>query len=146
MNELLHDTSKFRKLKIDPGKDYNFIHNQELHISKELREMNNNGALLDSVYNEINPSGTIPSVIYGLRFKPLINNMPKLRPILSAINSPTYKLSKYLNDILKPFTTNQYTVKDSFSFAHDIQKLDTAYFMASLDVDSLFTNIPSKKP
>jgi hypothetical protein len=36
-------------------------------------------------------------------------------------------------------------VKDSFSFAYDIQKHETANFMASLDVDSLFTNIPLKE-
>ena len=71
--------------------------------------------------------------------------MPKLRPILSAINSPTYKLSQYMNKLLKPFTTNQYTAKDSFSFTTDISKQDTAMYMSSLDVDSLFTNIPLKE-
>ena len=44
--------------------------------------------------------------------------------------------------MLKPFTSNKYTAKDSFSFAHDIQMQDTSQYMASLDVDSLFTNIP----
>ena len=43
---------------------------------------------------------------------------------------------------MKPFTTNQYTAKDSFAFTEDIRKQDSAKFMASLDVDSLFTNIP----
>jgi hypothetical protein len=83
-------------------------------------------------------------VLYGLAkvHKPTVNNIPKLRPILSAINSPTYKISQYMNQLLKPFTSNQYTVKDSFSFAEDIRTQDSSLYMSSLDVDSLFTNIP----
>ena len=37
---------------------------------------------------------------------------------------------------------NQYTTKDSFNFALDISKQDSSHHMSSLDVDSLFTNIP----
>ena len=43
---------------------------------------------------------------------------------------------------MKPFTTNQYTVKDSFAFTDDIRKQDASLAMASLDVNALFTNIP----
>lgn len=103
--------------------------------------------MIESLYNKLNPTGTQPSVLYGLSkvHKPAINNIPKLRPILSAINSPTYKLSQYMNKLLKPFTTNQYTAKDSFTFAEDVSKQDTSSYMSSLDVDSLFTNIPLKE-
>ena len=44
--------------------------------------------------------------------------------------------------MLKPFTSNNYTVKDSFDFAKDITQQSSKLFMASLDVDSLFTNVP----
>ena len=74
--------------------------------------------------------------------KPLVNDIPKFQPILSPLHSPTYKLSKYLNKLLKPYTSNEYTAKDTFSFAEDIRKQDSTVFMSSLDVDSLFTNIP----
>ena len=40
---------------------------------------------------------------------------------------------------------NLLTVKDSFSFAKEITKYDSSLFMASLDVESLFTNIPLKE-
>ena len=60
-----------------------------------------------------------------------------------AIDTPTYKLAKFLVPILAPLTVKDYTVKDSFSFAEEIRKQDDSQlFMASLDVDSLFTNIP----
>ena len=100
--------------------------------------------MTNELYEKLRPVGTQPSVLYGLGkiHKPLVENIPKLRPILSAINTPTYNLSQYLNKLMKPFTTNQYTGKDSFAFTEDIHKQDSAKFMASLDVDSLFTNIP----
>ena len=44
--------------------------------------------------------------------------------------------------ILKSLTSNEYTVKDSFAFAEEIVEQDSEFFMGSLDVDSLFTNIP----
>ena len=37
---------------------------------------------------------------------------------------------------------NEYTLKDSLGFAKDIINQNSKCFMASLDVDSLFTNIP----
>ena len=71
--------------------------------------------------------------------------MPKFRPILSAINTPGYNLAKFLIPILEPLTQNEFTVKDSLSFAKEITKYDSSLFMASLDVESLFTNIPIKE-
>ena len=64
------------------------------------------------------------------------------RPILSASQTPTQKLEKFLVPILEPLTTNKYTVKDSFNFATEIADQDSSNFMSSLDIDSLFTNIP----
>ena len=60
---------------------------------------------------------------------------------MSALNTPTYKLAKFLVSILKPLTTNEFTVKDSFHFAEEIVDQQHDLFMGSLDVDSLFTNI-----
>ena len=74
--------------------------------------------------------------------KDIIDNCPPFPPILSAINTPTYKLAKFLVPILKSLTTNEYTVKDSFAFAEEIVEQDSEFFMGSLDVDSLFTSIP----
>ena len=64
------------------------------------------------------------------------------RPILSALQTLTYNLAKFLVPILDPLTKNEYTVKDSFHFAEDICEQDPSLSMGSLDVDSLFTNIP----
>ena len=47
--------------------------------------------------------------------------------------------------ILKPLTTNEYTVKDSFHFAEEIVDQQPDSSMGSLNVDYLFTNILLEK-
>ena len=63
-------------------------------------------------------------------------------PILSTLQTPTNNLAKILAPILDPLTKNEYTVEDSFHFAEEICEQDPSLSMGSLDVDSLFTNIP----
>ena len=46
---------------------------------------------------------------------------------------------------LSSITFNKLTVKDSFAFAEEIVHHDGKLFIGSLDVDSLFTNIPLKE-
>ena len=72
----------------------------------------------------------------------MIDNIPKFLPILSAIGTPAFKLAKFLVPILSPLTINDYTAKDSFSFAKEVVNFDSSLFMAILDVESLLTNIP----
>ena len=67
---------------------------------------------------------------------------PPFRPILSAVGTPTYKLAKYLVPKLASITANEFSVKDSFCFAEEIVNQNSNFIMGSLDVDSLFTNIP----
>ena len=51
-------------------------------------------------------------------------------------------LATYLNPILSPLTSNEFTVKNYFNFAEEVVNYDHNLYMASLDVESLFTNIP----
>ena len=44
--------------------------------------------------------------------------------------------------ILELLTNNEFTVKDSFRFGEETVDQQTDISMGSLDVDSLFTNIP----
>ena len=43
-----------------------------------------------------------------------------MRPILSAIGTPTYKLAKFLVPLLYDITQNEFTIKDSFTFVDEI--------------------------
>ena len=74
--------------------------------------------------------------------KASLGSCPPFGPILSALNTPTCKLAKSLAPILKPLTTKEFTFKDSFHFVEEIFDQQYDKFMGSLDVDSLFTNIP----
>ena len=101
-------------------------------------------SVTSDLYKHLYPQGSQPGIMYGLSkvHKPLVNGFPKLRPILPAINTGTYKWPKFFVPLLKPFTCNNYTVKDTFNFPKDITQQSSKLFMASLDMYSLFTNVP----
>ena len=70
-----------------------------------------------------------------------------MRPILSATNTYNYQLAKWLEDKLKPLSTNEYTVSDAFRCAEEIRSLSVKEqdLLVSYDVSALFTNVPLKE-
>ena len=90
------------------------------------------------------PRGSRFETIYGLSkvHKQLVDNCLPFRPITSAIKTPTYNLNRFLVPLLEPITANIYAVKNSFESAKEIADQDLGTLTASLDVESLFTDIP----
>ena len=117
MNENLSDSSKFQKLNIKPGKEINFLLEQEDRFTNFLKKVKS--PINERLYKELYPRGSQPGIIYGLCkiHKPLIKNFSNLRSILSAFNTATYGWAKFFLPLLKYFTMNEYTFKDSFEFA-----------------------------
>lgn len=84
---------------------------------------------------------------------PRLRSQPKIhkdgcpiRPIVNAINSPGYKLTKKLHDILKKNYTfeNSFSIKNRSELINSINDLtipNSAIF-ASFDIVNLYTNIP----
>ena len=144
MEDLLTDTTKFEKINVDGGKEYNFMIKQEENVSKLLKTMLDKGSITENLYKDLKPVGSKPGILYGLAktHKESVDGLPKFRPIISAINTPAYKVAKHLVTLVKDFTVNEYTLKDSFEFASIVDQKDHGCFMASLDVDALFTNVP----
>ena len=147
IEQILSDDTKFEKAKLETdkkNKELRYILNMEDTIKETLENFLTKNYISQQDYDKLIPSGSQPGILYGLAkiHKRVIGNCPPCRPILSAINTPTYKIAKFLVPILAPVTCNQFTVKDSFKFAEEIRKNNKDYVMASLDVDSLFTNIP----
>ena len=70
-----------------------------------------------------------PGIMYGLCkvHKDIIDNCLPFRPILSAINTPIYKLAKFLVPISKFLTSNEYEIKNSFDFAEEIVEQDSEF-------------------
>ena len=144
IKEILNDSAKFSKLDIPAGKEINHIVNPEKRITSELKLLKDKEIIDKSTYKSIKSVGSRPGILYGLGkiHKETCNGIPCFRPILSAIGTPTYKLAKFLLKFFTPSTANEFTVIDSFHFAEEIFQQDSNLHMASLDIDSLFTNIP----
>ena len=92
----------------------------------------------------LKPVRTRLGIMYGTCkvHKKCVDGCPPFEPILSALQTPTCKLTKYLVSTLEPLTTTKYRVKDLFNFANEIVEQDSSNFMGNLDIDSLFTNNP----
>ena len=144
MKEIISDTTKFEQINIEQDKQLNILLKSEKKVIDLIKRLENEGKISEKEYELIYPRGSRPGVLYGSPkvHKPVINNCPKFRPILSTIGTPTYKLAKFLVPILSPLTSNEFSVHDSFSFAGKVFSFCPDHFMASLDIESLFTNIP----
>ena len=68
-----------------------------------------------------------------------------LCPIISQIPTPTYQLAKHLNQLLTPFTPAEHSFVSSKEFLDSINDVTTEGTIASLDVESLFTNVPIRR-
>ena len=136
LKNLISDTTRFIELQHNPTKS------REESLSTYLRKLRKEKIIDDATFYKILPSGSSPGVLYGLP-KVYKTGCP-FRPIVSSVNTYNYNLASYLvSAILQPISTNQYTVKDSFSFVHWAK---TEYkhnngIMYSLDGSSLFTNV-----
>ena len=144
MENFLSDQSKFQKITIKDDNLLNFITSQQKRIDKIYKKLVDSNSMYEETRRHLKPVGTRPGIMYGSCkvHEKCVDGCPPFRPILSALQTPTYKLAKYLVPILEPLTTNKYTVKDSFKFSTEIVEQDSKNFMGSLDIDSLFTNIP----
>ena len=147
MESLLSDTSKFKPVDFKKlNGDLRYLIEKENEVKDFLKTLRDKKIISDQDFSKMCPFGSAPGVLYGLckvhKKTPEGDNCPPFRPILSAIGTVSYKLAKFLVPILEPITKNQYVCKDSFSFAADVRKQNPDLYMASFDVDSLFTNIP----
>lgn len=87
-------------------------------------------------------NGVIPK-LYTL---PKIHKQPlSMRPIVAGINSPTYRLAKFYHQILSHITGKKSShVSNALQFKKCIDSISIppGYILCSLDVKSLYTNIP----
>ena len=141
---LLKDSSKFKNIPVAPHKDLNYIINSEKRVTDLLKKLKNKNPVSEETYNKLGPVGSKPGALYGSAkvHKPLINGLATFRAILSAIGTLTYKLAKFLVPILSDIAQSEFTVRDYFTFVDEILTRNNDLYMASLNVDALFTNIP----
>ena len=142
MTEMLSDIYKLKKLDVKPGKELSLLLKHKDKLVSFLKGIKK--SIGENLQKSLYPQGSQLGIMYGSSktHKPLVNGFPKLRPILSALNTGTYKWAKFFVPLLQHLTSNEFTLKDFFEFAKIICEQDAGLLMASSDVDSLFTNIP----
>lgn len=67
------------------------------------------------------------------------NDIPPFHPILLAIGSYIYGLAKFFVPLLKEYTIQEYSVKDSFPFCKEVSEQDSDLYMAPFDSHSSLT-------
>ena len=130
-NHILHDNSKFMKIKKDT-------------TNTIKKKVNNLIDSLNAKVNDIKMEKIIgdfqPGYFYG-NVKTHKTNNP-IRPIVSQVTTPTYKMAKSLNEIIKPYCPRNFAIKSTNEFIDIIKPNISKGIIASLDVNSLFTNVP----
>ena len=128
LDAVLLDNNKFKKMKKDSTNEIKIKANKLIAANNAV----NNAHKLCPIVGDFSPG-----YIYGT-VKTHKKNNP-IRPIISQIPSPMYSL----NDIISKYIPNQYTLKSTADFIDVLQTCeDSSGYLASLDVESLFTNVP----
>ena len=93
-------------------------------------------------YSRICPKSSRLAHLYGLP-KTHKAELP-MRPILSATGTYNFMLAKWLDEKLKPISTNEFTISDPLRFSEELRKKEIIddEILVSYDVSSLFTNVP----
>ena len=133
LNQILSDEDKFQKVEKDPTPQ----------LKKKLR------SILETIHAKSSsirfpmPVGQYqPGYIYGNAKIHKDSNNPPLRPIISQIGTPTYEIAKKLNDIISPYLPAKYMIQSTHEFIEITKTINSNGYLASLDVESLFTNVP----
>ena len=140
IHDILNDSSKFVKLCYTNI----FALNTKLEdkVNRFIGKLLSLNVINDDYSKQLRATGSSPAILYGL---PKIHKASvPLRPIMAAYNTATCNLAKFVVSLLSPFTTNEYTVANSYDFKESLSKLivPSDYYLVSYDVKSLFTNVP----
>ena len=137
MNCILSNETKFLRIG-EPN--FSTIFRVEDKINRFLKQLKENNTISEKSYHSLYSTGGSYGTLYGLP-KTHKEGLP-MRPILTSYETPNYKLAKYLVPLLEPLTRNEYQLSNSLKFREAILPQDSDLFMVSLDVESLFTNVP----
>ena len=114
-------------------------------ISNTLDEFANNNELSKDITDGLKPVNATTSRFYLL---PKIHKEGSPgRPVVSSVNSHTSKISKFVDHHIQPLAKGLISyVKDTTDFITKIKDLGTVppkSFLVSMDITSLYTNMPN---
>ncbi|XP_015124784.1 uncharacterized protein LOC107046642 [Diachasma alloeum] len=136
MKRMLADESTYQRIEKDP------TFKLERTANELVDRLQREGVISEETAKALKSHNSTTPRMYALRkiHKPGCN----LRPVVSCIKAPTYKVARFLHELLVPVSSNsRFSVNSAefTTFAGGVQ-LPQGYILASLDVVSLFTNIP----
>ena len=91
--------SKFPKLALKDYDFLSFVTSQEKCIDKNYEKLVDPKSMSGERWRHLEPVGTTLGTM--VLVKKCVSGCPPFRPILSALQTPTYKLAKYLVSILE---------------------------------------------
>ncbi|XP_022788722.1 uncharacterized protein LOC111328527 [Stylophora pistillata] len=125
------------KMRGRPPKHYHLLLQKEKEIATVVQRI-----LPKEIAQQVIQKGSRLAHLYGL--PKTHKHRLAMRPILSATGTYNFKLAKWLDEKIKPLSTNSHTISDIFEFVdalHDIE-VDDRCVLVSYDITSLFTNVP----
>ena len=140
LDAIVNDATKFTIITPEPQKPHPVIKKQNsviYHINTYMK-----GHVDEEILSEIVPSGAQPGKLYGL-CKVHKEGYP-LRPVISMLNTPEYKLAKYLDTFIKPNIPISFSCDSTDKFLDNLKSfsIQPDIKVVSFDVVSLYTNIP----
>ena len=135
--ELLSDTNTYKVLKKDPTAVY------LKQLNKTIDDLWFDKSITNDVKLKLKPTSTLTPRFYGL---PKVHKRDNpLRPIVASRGSITYKLARYVADVLKPLMgKNGYALKNSADLVDSMKDLvlPEGTVLVSSDVKALFSQVP----
>ena len=131
LDSILSDTSKFKVITKDPTNQLKVKANKLIDSLNSVQ----GDIKIDKIVGDFTPGYAYGNVKIHKHGKPL-------RPIISQCPTPTYQLAKTINKIISPYIPNKFSIKSPSDFIDILHSTNTEGIIASLDVDSLFTNVP----
>ena len=142
-DKLLSDTKFYKRLDNNPTDK----HNRE--VNKILDEMLARDEIDITCHNYLYNQNPRTPTFYTLPKIHKGKSPPPGRPIVSANNSPTEKISSFVDFFLNPtIPFLKSYIKDTTHFLQQIKNINSLpanTLLATLDVTSLYTNIPNKE-
>jgi hypothetical protein len=142
VEDIINDRTKFKKMESEEKK---LVVKLEDKLNNVLRTLKKANCITEIFYSKCFSSGSQIGSLYGL---PKIHKSKcPIRPIVSAFKSHNFNLGKQLLPLISHLSTNTYSLQNSYDFSTTIQNIPEAskLFMCSLDIQSLYTNVPVKE-
>ena len=141
-NRQLSDTNNYKKLNYNPTTEYANTVNTTIDLFKTQHKIPEKIADGLKVTKPKTPMLKLPPKVHK-------EGHPG-RPLVASIDSPTSKISEYVDFHLQPYTdTIKSHIKDTNHFLTELNTVPAAEskgsYLVTLDVRSLYTNIPNEE-